>query len=145
RPTCLTAKTADIRLSMTQIADEQLIERYRSGDREAMSLLVARHIDFVYSVARRRVGDVHLAEDVTQAVFLILCRKAASLRHGTVLEGWLFETTRFAANNAMRSPRRKQHYEHAAAREHREEEEERMENSETSAAMEQQLNSLGRA
>src|SRR4051812_4171759 len=120
---------------MVEISDEQLLDRCRDGDRNALSPLVQRHIDFVYSVARRQVGDAHLAEDVTQAVFLILCRKAASLRRGTVLQGWLFETTRYAANNALRSLRRKQHHERAAASEHRQEAAEIMENQEMSAGV----------
>jgi DNA-directed RNA polymerase specialized sigma24 family protein len=61
--------------------DEQLLGAY-AGERSesAFGELVARHIDFVYSTALRVVnGDSHLAQDVSQTVFIDLARKAASL------------------------------------------------------------------
>ena len=44
--------------------------------------------------------DRHLAEDVTQAVFIVLSQKAGKIRPGTVLSNWLFVTTRYAAGTA---------------------------------------------
>ena len=75
--------------------DMQLLQEYaQSGNQEAFERLVTRHIDWVYSVCLRGVKDRHLAEDVTQAVFIILARKAKSLPPNTILRGWLFKAAR---------------------------------------------------
>src|SRR5690348_3607384 len=88
---------------MQAMSDMELLSDYVSHrSEEAFSALVSRHIDLVYSAALRRVGNHHHAEEVTQAVFIILARKAARLRPGTVLPGWLFQTTRLTASNYLR-------------------------------------------
>jgi len=100
------------------MTDAQLLDRYTtSGDREALGELVRRHIDFVYSSARRQThGDRHLAEDVVQVVFIILSQKARSIRRDSPLAGWLFNTTRYAALNAIKMEvRRRKHEQEAAA------------------------------
>ena len=97
--------------------DLTLLRAYAAeGAEEAFRTVVERNVGLVYSSALRQVGDPHLAQDVTQAVFLILARKAGSLRPATVLAGWLFRTTRFAASQALRAARRRQHYEQEAAK-----------------------------
>ena len=86
-----------------QVSDRQLLLQYvRQGSQAAFSQIVTRHLGFVYTVCRRETGDAALAEDVAQVVFLILARKAPSLRVETTLSGWLFQTARFASQNARR-------------------------------------------
>src|SRR4051812_16519817 len=88
-----------------------LQEFVNTGSQDAFSRVVSRYVDLVYSAAKRQVRTDALAEDVTQAVFLILSRKAKELSSGTVLPAWLLRTTRYAANNALRSERRRQKHE----------------------------------
>ena len=89
--------------------DWELIQAYcRNGSESAFETLVKRHVDFVYCSALRQVRDPLLAEDVSQAVFLLLFRKAKSFRSGTVLVSWLFRTTRFVGARALRTECRRQ-------------------------------------
>lgn len=96
--------------------DRELLRRFAmEGDEHAFRELVTRHLDLVYSVALRLVaGDVHLAQDVAQTVFVDLARKARGLSRNVVLAGWLHEATRFAAAKFVRSERRRQAREQAA-------------------------------
>src|SRR5688572_5110080 len=84
--------------------DWELLRDYaRTGCDAAFAEVVRRYVDFVYSTALRRAHrDRHLAEDVTQAVFLILSRKAGTIRPGVVLSGWLHRAAGYAAANALK-------------------------------------------
>jgi RNA polymerase sigma factor (sigma-70 family) len=94
---------------MPDANDMDLVREYaRDHSEPAFAGLVQRHINLVYSVALRCTGNSGDAQDVTQAVFIILARKAASLRERTVLTGWLYETTRFTAARFIRTRVRRQ-------------------------------------
>ncbi len=98
------------------LEDRQLLQRFvKDHSQEAFAALTARYLSLVYSTCRRELGDSDLAEDVTQAVFLTLARKAPSLRREVVLSGWLFQTARFAAKNARLREQRRKAYEQKAA------------------------------
>jgi hypothetical protein len=86
----------------TTDSDGRLLAAYVNGSQDAFAQLVRRHSDFVYSAALRQVHDPHLAEDVTQAVFILLSKKASSLKEETQIMGWLFNVARYASLNALR-------------------------------------------
>jgi RNA polymerase sigma factor (sigma-70 family) len=100
---------------MHDAGDMELLRQYdRQGSEAAFAALVQRHVNLVYSAAFRHVGiDAHAGE-ITQAVFIILARKAAGLRADTILESWLYETTRLTALSFLRSERRRQFREQEA-------------------------------
>ncbi len=83
--------------------DMELLRDYATRhSEEAFTTLVMRHIDLVYSAALRHTRNHHHAQEITQAVFVVLARKAPSLNPRTVLAGWLFETARLTAANYVR-------------------------------------------
>jgi RNA polymerase sigma factor (sigma-70 family) len=101
---------------ITMRDDRELLRSYaETGSQEAFRELVQRYIDLVYSAAMRRVGgDAHLAQDVTQDVFIALARHAGSLTGHSVLAGWLFTTSRFAASHTVRREQRRRERERKA-------------------------------
>src|SRR5437773_962062 len=89
--------------------DSELLRRYaENGCETAFTELVQRHLDLVYSAAMRQVGgDMHLAQDVAQTVFVDLARKAATISAHSVLTCWLYTSTRFAATKVVRAEQRR--------------------------------------
>jgi len=89
--------------------DAELLRRYAlDRSQDAFAELVSRHLDFVYAVAYRRVGgDVHLAQEVSQSVFLALAAKAAALADHPILTGWLHTATRLEAIQTVRREQRR--------------------------------------
>jgi RNA polymerase sigma factor (sigma-70 family) len=95
--------------------DMELVRQYAAHQSEsAFAALVSRHANLVYSVALRRVGDPQLAEEVTQAVFIILARKAGSLGGKTILPGWLYRAACYTSNGARKQEHRRRRREQEA-------------------------------
>ena len=84
--------------------DMELVREFATRRSDAaFETLVSRHINLIYSVALRQVRDPHLAQEVAQAVFIILARKAGSLGSKTILSGWLFRTAQYASADALKT------------------------------------------
>jgi RNA polymerase sigma factor (sigma-70 family) len=89
---------------MSDNSDADLLERYTLYERdEAFTELVNRYIHLVHSVALRHTNNEHHAQEITQAVFIILARKARSLGRNTILSGWLCHTAWLTAANFRRT------------------------------------------
>src|SRR5262245_53851622 len=74
-----------------EVEESELLERFvRGRDEEAFALLVKRHGPMVLGVCRKLLRDSHAAEDVFQATFLVLARKAGAIGCRERLAGWLF-------------------------------------------------------
>jgi RNA polymerase sigma factor (sigma-70 family) len=100
---------------MPETDDIELLAQYaRENSEAAFAALVERHLNLVYSVALRHTRNPHAAEEITQAVFIILAKKAWSLSAKTVLPGWLYQTARLTAANYLRTEIRRQNREQEA-------------------------------
>jgi len=100
---------------MPEPDDITLLRRYAEEHSEAaFAALTERHVNLVYSTALRRVGSPHAAEEIAQAVFIILAKKAGALSSRTVLSGWLYSTARLTAANFLRGEIRRQQREQEA-------------------------------
>src|SRR6185312_13894346 len=86
----------------------------QDGSEEAFAEIVRRHVGLVHSVAFRQTQNAQHAEEITQAVFIILARKASSLGRKTILAGWLYHTSRLTTANFQRAEVRRVHREQKA-------------------------------
>jgi uncharacterized protein (TIGR03435 family) len=89
---------------MHELDDNALLREFAErGSEPAFAELVTRHVNKVYSVALRHTRNPHQAEEITQAVFVILARKAGQLGKKVILSGWLYQTARLTAVTLIRS------------------------------------------
>ncbi|MGH7952631.1 MAG: sigma-70 family RNA polymerase sigma factor [Limisphaerales bacterium] len=89
---------------MQEVQDTELLRQYvRQNSDEAFAALVTRHVNMIYSAALRKAGNPAAAEEITQAVFIILARKADKLLRHAALSGWLYQSARLTAANFLRT------------------------------------------
>ncbi len=70
--------------------DAQLVNRCLSGDENAFTLLVKKHQKNIHALTWRKVGDFHIAEELTQDTFLKAYQKLATLKNPNQFAGWLY-------------------------------------------------------
>ena len=101
-----------------QLGDDELMRRLFYRDRRAFEAIFDRYGDLVYSMALRVMRDPHLAEDISQEIFVRLWRKPGSYvaERGRFLT-WLISVTRNRAVDEVRSRGRRQRYETASPEE----------------------------
>ncbi len=102
--------------TVTGLDDAQLLERFAAHrDEAAFAALLARHGPMVLAACRGLLRDVHKADDVFQATFLVLARRAGAIRHPDRLGAWLYGVACHAAARAKRSESRRLRREREAA------------------------------
>jgi RNA polymerase sigma factor (sigma-70 family) len=99
---------AVILVNMTANDCDLLRQFSRDHSQDAFTELVNQHMNLVYSSALRQVRSAQLAEEVTQVVFTNLARNADKLAPDTILTAWLYQVTRNAAIDLVRSEARRQ-------------------------------------
>jgi RNA polymerase sigma factor (sigma-70 family) len=102
------------------LGDEELLERFLArrdeAGEEAFAELVRRHGPMVLGACRRVLRDAHEAEDVFQATFLVLARKAAAVMRGESVASWLHcVAVRTAKEALLRAARRRAREERVSA------------------------------
>ncbi len=103
--------------SVAGLSDRQLLERFAATrDEAAFAALVSRHGPMVLGVCRQLLGDHQHAEDAFQAVFLVLARKAGSLREPELLGNWLYGVAMRTARTARTRLARRRQTEEASAK-----------------------------
>ncbi len=87
-----------------ELDDNSLLKRYvEQNSDEAFAAIVSRHINKVYSAALRNTGNPGFAQEITQAVFVILAKEAPSLSKRVILSGWLYQTARLTSLTLLKS------------------------------------------
>jgi RNA polymerase sigma factor (sigma-70 family) len=103
--------------------DGQLLERYAGEPGEpaerAFAVLVERHGPMVLRACRSLIRDDELARDAAQATFLVLARRAGSIRGRETIAPWLYGVARRVALRARSDIARRRRHEQAATRDGR--------------------------
>ena len=73
-----------------QHSDNKLVQRTLGGDHDAFAILVEKYQSQIHALAWRKIGDYHIAEDITQEVFLTAYQKLATLTHPDRFAKWLY-------------------------------------------------------
>ncbi len=93
--------------TVSGLGERQLLERFAANrDEAAFEALVNRHGPMVLGVCRRLLRDPNDVDDAFQATFLVLVRRAGSIRDGNLLGNWLYGVAHRVAGRGLGSARR---------------------------------------
>ena len=82
----------------------QIIQRILDGEEEAFSILVQKHQKRVHTIAWEKIGDYHIAQEITQDTFLQVYKRLSTLKNPQQFDGWLYViTTRLCINWLQRN------------------------------------------
>lgn len=105
--------------AFADLSDGELLEQFLAGHKPnteaAFAVLVQRHGPLVYRVCRSALRDSHDADDAFQATFMVLARKAGTLRRRGSLAPWLIEVARRVSAHARAASARRARHERNAA------------------------------
>ena len=73
--------------------DVELIERTLDGDQHAFTTLVDKYQEQIHALAWQKIGDFHIAQEITQDAFVTAYQKLATLTHHNRFAGWLYVIT----------------------------------------------------
>ena len=103
--------------ALVDLNDSELLDRFLSlQDEMAFTVLIERHGPMVHAVCCRTLGNTHDAEDACQATFLVLARKAQTIRKKHSLSSWLHGVALRLANSLKRSQSQRQRREQLSAK-----------------------------
>jgi RNA polymerase sigma-70 factor (ECF subfamily) len=88
--------------NLTTCSDEELLDRFRRGQRDAFGQLVRRYERELFGYLRRYLGDGNLADDVFQNTFLQLYTKIGQYEPGRPVRPWLYTIATHQAIDALR-------------------------------------------
>jgi len=102
-------------MSLREKSDGELLAEFVTTGRDAtFGEIVRRHGTLVAGICRRILGRAPEAEDVAQAVFLTLVRKARGLRNSPSVAGWLHRVAQDLSRNALKGAERRRRHEQEA-------------------------------
>lgn len=92
---------------LAKVPDEELLARFRKGQRDVFGALVRRYQRELYGYLRRYLGDADLADDVFQTTFVQVFSKAAQYEPGRPVRPWLYAIATNQAIDALRRTNRR--------------------------------------
>jgi zinc protease len=102
--------------TIAALGESELLARFlKTGDEASFEAILDRHGPMVLGVCRRILDDSHDADDAFQATFLVLIKKARSIRDHAVLGTWLHGVARRVAVRAKVNARRRSAHERSKA------------------------------